>query len=195
MIPPVGTMWGDQGMTIRFGIAATAAAAILICLAASMASLLTTLAHPLSVTSVERMAALFLTVPFLIVGVAGLALGSVALPERWRGPITLAWALLVAGLCLAGPLAGPYGAVFAHATGWSAESWQTSWTTIAAWPAAWPLPLDLGLARWPVLAGAAFTGGLSATQLAQPARLREYLASAGRHLHVPRRHATHGATS
>jgi hypothetical protein len=176
-------------MTIRLGIAATAAAALLICLAASMASLLTTLGHPLSITSVERMGALFITIPFLVVGVAGLALGSVALPERWRGPLTLTWALLVAGLCLAGPLAGPYGALFEHATGWSAESWQAGWTTISAWP----YPVDLGLARLPVLVGAAVTAGLAAIELVQPARLRERIVPALRHLHVPRRHATHGA--
>jgi hypothetical protein len=193
MIRPFGTVGGNQGMTIRLGIAATAAAAILICLAASMASLLTTLGHPLSITSVERMGALFITIPFLIVGVAGLALCSPALAERWRAPLILGWALLVAGLCLVGPLAGPYGAVFEHATGWSAAAWQASWTTVAAWPAAWPPPVDLGLARWPLLVGSAVTGGLAAAQMVQPAPLLERLASGARHLHVPRRHATDGA--
>lgn len=195
MIRPVGTVGGNQGMTVRVAIAASATAAILVGLAASIASLLATLGHPLSATSVERIGALFAAVPFLVVGVVGLALCSVPVADRWRGPLTLAWALLVASLCLAGPLAGPYGTVFEHATGLSAASWQASWTTIPAWPGAWPHLVDLGLARWPILVGATVAAGLVGMQLASVARLSERLTASARHLHVRLRHATHGATS
>jgi hypothetical protein len=149
-------------MVIRLSVAAGAAGAILAGLATSVSTLLSALAHPLSAVSNGRMDALFVTLPFLVVGMAGALLSNDAIPERWHRPLIAAWGALLAGLCLAGPLAGPYGAIFEHATGASADAWRGTWTQVVLWPGAHFEALTLGLLRLPLAACGLLAGGLAA---------------------------------
>jgi hypothetical protein len=181
-------------MTIRVGIAATAATAALVGLAAAVSSLLTALAHPLSEAAAQRVGDLFTTIPFLLLGVAGLALCADAVQPRLRRRLAVAWSALVAALCLAGPLVGPYAWLFEHATGQPADAWQAAWTSIPAWSGPDGLVIDLGSVRWPVLAGAVATAAIIVSRWAATAAESPRLRAYRRHLHVPRWHAPHSAT-
>jgi hypothetical protein len=181
-------------MTIRIGIAATASAAILVGLAAAVSSLLAALAHPLSAVAVERMGDLFATVPFLLLGVLGLALCVDETPPRARRALAMGWAVLLAGLCLGGPLVGPYAWLFEHATGRPAAAFQAAWTGVPAWTGPAGIAIDLGLARWPILAGALATAGAIVARWALVTRLTERVAASRHRLHVPRWHAPRSVT-
>jgi len=181
-------------MTIRVGIAATAATAILIGLAAAVSSLLIALAHPLSEAAVQRVGDLFTTIPFLLLGVAGLALCADAVEPRIRRPLAVAWSALVAALCLAGPLVGPYAWFFERATGQPAAAWLAAWTGVAAWSGPGGLVINLGLARWPLLAGAAASAAIALSGWAATARIPARLRAYRRLLHVPHRHAPRSVT-
>ncbi len=181
-------------MTTRLVIAATAALAIGVGLAASVSTLLGVLEHPGASLAMERIGALFATLPFLVLGIAGAALASEGIPARWWIPLALGWSGLLAGLCLAGPLTGPYASLFESATDWSAAAWQTTWTGISAWSGPGGIGVDLGIVRWPLLAGAAASAGLALAPLANAAQLRARLVAAGRHLRPPR-HVPRGLAS
>ncbi len=176
-------------MTIRLGIAATAAGAVLVGLAAAVSSLLAALAHPLSLIAAARIGDLFATLPFLFLGIAGLVVCTDALPPRLRIPLAVGWAALMAGLCLTGPLAGPYAWLFEHAVGRPAAQWQTAWTSIVAWNGPRGLVVDLGLARWPILAGAVATAGIGIVGWAASVSLPDRLSAYRHAIHVPHWHA------
>jgi len=182
-------------MNTRLVIAASAALAIGVGLAASVSTLLGVLEHPGAAVAMEGIGVLFATLPFLVLGIGGAALASGSIAAQWRIPLELGWSALLAGLCLAGPLTGPYAWLFESATHASAAAWQATWTGISAWSGPGGIGIDLGMVRWPLLAGAAASAGLVLAPLSNAERVRERLVAAGRHLHLPRRNVPGGVAT